>query len=246
MSKAAECSLLPHNKRDINWRQQKCQMMWKQTKSPASFCQDRSRADALAVRPQSFQHPQPGSALLGLAPPRAANPKSHTQDCALLGPAHCHTSVPAASAHRAGMCGVGSRYRTDWIFSKGYYLKKTLLYAWANMVNCTQLAQGKVRHILKQRKAISGRCIQFREIYYPQRNIRKKKSLFILFLHIPLRVTLVHSWYGIEQCFQAKSSQSFLKWDIVCLNNHFLESADLIPCFSIWGLQKKWHPSSLL
>lgn len=90
------------------------------------------------------------------------------------------------------MYGMVNRYRTDWIFSKGYYLKKTLLYTWANMVNCVQLAQGKVRDILKERKAISGSCIQFREIYYPQRNMRKK-SLVILFLHIPLTVTLVYS-----------------------------------------------------
>lgn len=34
-------------------------------------------------------------------------------------------------------------------FSKGYYLKKTLLYTWANMVNRVQLAQEKVRDILK-------------------------------------------------------------------------------------------------
>lgn len=106
--------------------------------------------------------------------------KSHKQDRALLVTARCHTSVPADSAHRVGMCGVGSGYRTDWIVSKGYYAKKTLLYAWANMVNCIQLAQGKVRHILKLRKAISGRCIQFREIYYPQRNMEKKILIYFI------------------------------------------------------------------
>lgn len=155
-------------------------MMWKQTgfKQKPGFLlsgQNRSRCPHSGST-ELPAHPTRVSPF-GSCPTESSKPKSHTKGCALSVPARCHTSVPADSVHRAGMCGVGSGYRTDWIFSKGYYLKKTLLYAWANMVNCIQLAQGKVRHILKQRKAISGRCIQFREIYYPQRNMRKKKIL---------------------------------------------------------------------
>lgn len=174
MSKAAECSLLSHNERDINtWRQRRCQMMWKQIgfKQKPSFIlsgQNQSRCPHSGAT----ELPEPP------APSQSSKPKSHRQGCALS--VSAHTSVPADSVRRAGMCGVGSGYRTGWIVSKGYYPKKTLLYAWANMVNCIQLAQGKVRHILKQRKAISGRCIQFREIYYPQRNMRKKILIYFI------------------------------------------------------------------
>lgn len=128
---------------------------------------------------RASKHPQPGSPFWVLLHQEQQTQKPQTGLCT-VSVCCCHSSVSADGVHRVGMCGVGSGCRMGWIVSKGYYLKKTLLYAWANMVNCIQLAQGKVRHILKQRKAISGRCIQFREIYYPQRNVRKKILIYFI------------------------------------------------------------------
>lgn len=84
MSKAAECSLLSHNERDINtWRYWRPQMMWKQTgfKQKPGFLLNWSRCPHSGVTelPSTRSQGRP----FGSCSTKSSKPKSHRQDCAL-------------------------------------------------------------------------------------------------------------------------------------------------------------------